>query len=244
MKGWFAVASISCSVKARLIFFRSIISCLESTFIAYSLSLFFSLTRYTLPTSPLPSILILEKLDGPTSTWRTLIELLEYVLRKAILPGTGGSVKPWESFPYDAVEGFIPLDIWPLEEPEDIVSSESAPCSIELEMGGGKGGIAWAGAKNPFLVAGEDLEPMENRPLALGAEATRRMNREAVAPIDLGLNGPFVRDRGEVGAGMGNDDCDVSGVCGLDLDRVSGRALSDLVCGRDRDEGSVDFEDG
>lgn len=37
-------------------------------FIAYSLSLFFSLTRYTLPTSPLPSILILEKLDGPTST--------------------------------------------------------------------------------------------------------------------------------------------------------------------------------
>ena len=86
---------------------------------------------------------------------------------------------------------------------------------------------------------------MENKPLALGAEATRRMNREAVALIDLGLNGPFVRDRGEIGVATENDDCDVSAVCRLNLGEVVfSRTLSDLVCCRDRDEVSVDFEDG
>lgn len=44
-------------------------------FIAYSLLDFFSCTRYTFPTSPLPISLILSKLPGPTSTLRTLIEL-------------------------------------------------------------------------------------------------------------------------------------------------------------------------
>lgn len=87
---------------------------------------------------------------------------------------------------------------------------------------------------------------MENRALALGAEATRRINREAVAPIDLGLNGPFVRDLGEVGGVItGNDDCEASAVCGLNLDKVGfGRILSDFVCCRDRDEVSVDIEGG
>lgn len=87
MNGWFAVARISCSVRARLIFFRSIISFFERTaflvqgvsvhrrpyngapFMAKSLLVFFSRTRYTFPTSPLPSILILWKLAGPTSTY-------------------------------------------------------------------------------------------------------------------------------------------------------------------------------
>lgn len=60
---------------------------------AYSLLLFFSRTRYTFPTSPFPMSLILSKLDGPTSTVRTLMLLLLYVRRNAtfsrILPGLG-----------------------------------------------------------------------------------------------------------------------------------------------------------
>lgn len=174
-------------------------------------------------------------------TWRTLIELLEYVLRKAVLPGTGGSGKPLLSFPYDAVAGCTARDIRPLEEPEEMVSSESAPCSIELEIGGGRGGLVPTGANKPFLVAGEDLE---NRALALGAEATRRMNREAVALIDLGLN-PFALDLEKVGVVKGNDDCEGLDDCGLNLDKVMfGRVLSDLVCCRDRDDDvSVDFWD-
>ena len=158
------------------------------------------------------------------------------------MPGAGGSVKPLVSFPYDAVAD---VNTRPLEEPEDMVSRESVPCSIELDMGGGRGGMASAGANNPFLVVAEDLEPMENRPLALGAEATRLMNREALALIDLGLNGPFGRDLGGVCAETGNDDCEGLVVCGLSLDKAAfGRILSDLVCCRDRDEVSVDFEDG
>lgn len=178
---------------------------------------------------------------------RTLIELLEYVLRKAILPGTGGSVKPLVSFPYDAVDGCVARDICPLEEPEDMVSSESVPCSIELEIGGRSGEIVSAGANNPFLVADEDFEPIENRPLALGAEATRRMNREAEAPIDLGLNGPFVRDLGKLGVVVvaGYDNCWVYPACGgLILDKfVIGRIFSDGDCCRDRKEVSVDLEE-
>ena len=51
-----------------------------------------------------------------------------------------------------------------------------------------------AGARKPFFVIeDDDLEPSENRPFALGAEATRRINLEAEALTDLGLRGPFVR---------------------------------------------------
>lgn len=81
MNGWFDPAKISCSASARLILFRLIISFFESTFIANSLSVFFSRTRYTLPTSPFPSSLTLWKLLGPTSALRFLIELDEYVRR-------------------------------------------------------------------------------------------------------------------------------------------------------------------
>lgn len=175
---------------------------------------------------------------------RTLIELLEYVLRKGVLPGTGGSVKPLVSFPYDAVDGCIARDICPLEEPEDMVSSESVPCSIELEIEGRSGEIGSAGANSPFLVAGEDFEPMENRPLALGAEATRRMNREAEAPIDLGLNGPFARDLGKVGVVVdaGYNNCGLFPAGGFIRDRfVIGRVFSDFVCCRDCKDVSVDL---
>jgi hypothetical protein len=49
-------------------------------FIAKSLSVFFSRTRYTRPTSPFPSILIFKKLDGPTSTCNSPL-----CLRKSML---------------------------------------------------------------------------------------------------------------------------------------------------------------
>ena len=67
----------TCSANARLILFRLIISFLLRTFIANNFSVFFSRTRYTLPTSPLPSNLILWKLLGPISTLLTRIELEE-----------------------------------------------------------------------------------------------------------------------------------------------------------------------
>jgi hypothetical protein len=74
------------------------------------------------------------------------------------------------------------------------------------------------------------------------------MNREAVAPIAFGLNGPFVRDLKEVGVAVvvaGNENCEVYPACGLILDKaVSGRVLSEFVCCRNRDEVSVDLEDG
>ena len=162
------------------------------------------------------------------------------------MPGTGGSGKPFVSFPYEAVDGFIARDICPLDEPEDMVSNESVPCSIELEISGRRGGIVSAGANSPFLVAGEDFEPRENRPLALGAEATRRMNREAVALIALGLKVPFIRDLGEVGAVVaGKDNCVVFPACGLILDKAAiDRVLSGFICCRDRGEVSVNLGGG
>ena len=77
-----------------------------------------------------------------------------------------------------------------------MVSSESFPCSNEDEIEG-IGGNDSTGAKTPFFVV--DLEPKLKKPLALGAEATRRRNREAEDPTDLGLRGLFVPDRDGVG---------------------------------------------
>lgn len=89
----------------------------------------------------------------------------------------------------------------PLDDPDETVSREdSCPWSDELETSGGRGGTVSAGARSPFLVVADEREPMEKSPFALGAEATRRMKREALAPTDLGLRGPFVRERWGVGA--------------------------------------------
>lgn len=52
-------AQRTCSAKALLILFRLIISFFDRTFIANSFSVFFSRTKYTLPTSPLPRSLTL-----------------------------------------------------------------------------------------------------------------------------------------------------------------------------------------
>lgn len=62
------------SASARLTLFRLIISFLLNTFIANNFLLCFSLTRYTLPTSPLPKSRIFWNDDGPTSRLRTRID--------------------------------------------------------------------------------------------------------------------------------------------------------------------------
>jgi len=131
-----------------------------------------------------------------------------------------------------AVIGGVSLDIRPLEDPEDTVSRESVPFSRELDTRAGRGGAASAGARNPFLVAGE-RDPSVKRPLAFGAEATRRMKREAEAPTDFGVRGPFVRDLDGV-TGAGNAGCEGLAVSGTTLvefalrDRFI-RCLSDLL---------------
>jgi hypothetical protein len=83
----------------------------------------------------------------------------------------------------------------------------------------GTGGIADSGAKNPFLVAAFacdecDREPSENRFLAFGAEATRRMKRLADAPTDLGESGPGRGDDDDVAGGRAKEAWDEPAVSG------------------------------
>jgi hypothetical protein len=92
-----------------------------------------------------------------------------------------------------------------LEDADDSVSNDPVPSSTEVETSGGSGGTAFAGASSPFFVVDPDREPRENSPLTLGAEATLRMNLEAVAPIALGLSGALVLER-EAGFGRLNED--------------------------------------
>ncbi len=82
----------------------------------------------------------------------------------------------------------------PLDDPDDVVSSESVPFSRELDTMLGTGGMESAGARSPFLVVEVDREFGEKRFLALGADATLRMKRVAVALMDLGDSGPGGRD--------------------------------------------------
>lgn len=90
-----------------------------------------------------------------------------------------------------------------------------------------------AGASRPFFVVvpGAAREPSENRPLAFGAEATRRMNRVAFAPIAFGDNGP---ERDAEGGVVGRKDIwDASAVSGVPRDLPSRCCLSDLDFTRD-----------
>lgn len=95
-----------------------------------------------------------------------------------------------------SLEEVAAAETTPREDTDDIVSKESVPFSIEL-LAIGKGGGS-EGANRPFLVVGVDGDGAEDRkrPLALGAEATRRMKRvmdfgesngrELVAVVDEG----------------------------------------------------------
>lgn len=75
-----------------------------------------------------------------------------------------------------------------------MVSRESVPFSIELDSILGSGGIGSAGASRPFFVVvlEDERVEIEKRPLAFGADATRRMKRDADAPIDFGESGPLL----------------------------------------------------
>lgn len=166
-----------------------------------------------------------------------MIELLEYVRRNGTLPGpssipllTRGVVRV---FPR-------PCCGWPREEPEEMVSSESVPCSRELDMTLGRGGTGSAGASIPFFVV-ETPREAENRPLALGADATRRIKRDADAPIALGDSGPE-RDVDCTG-GRANEAWDGPAVRGFDR-RVLGcrerGCFSGFVRALDLDEAATE----
>lgn len=88
------------------------------------------------------------------------------------------------------------------------------------------------GANKPFFVVAPavEREPRVKRPLALGADATRRMNLVALAPIAFGDNGPE-RDV-DGGAGCAKDICDAWAVNGtLDLPCL-GLSAFDFDCDR------------
>lgn len=92
------------------------------------------------------------------------------------------------------------------DEAEETVSIELAPSPdagmvIETPLPGAVAGIIAAGARRPFLVATVDCrEPRLKRPFALGADATRLIRRDAVAPTDRGGR---EREADEGGEGSG-----------------------------------------
>lgn len=129
-------------------------------FMAYNLLLFFSRTKYTFPTSPLPINLILSKLPGPTSTFRTLMEFELYVLRKANVFRRFGGCK----FPSPSCVGTPRL----FEEIGIVAPFESTKASVLLPELWAKGcfpSSAVAGRSPPASV-------FENKPCAFGALAT------------------------------------------------------------------------
>jgi hypothetical protein len=104
----------------------------------------------------------------------------------------------------------------------------------------GTAGMTSAGARRPFFVVvpWAEREPSEKRPFALGAEATRRMNRVAFAPSALGDSGPGREDGAETG-GM-NDSWDAFAVCGTRGLPVE-RDLSALIVPRNFPSSSPSF---
>src|SRR6266404_1965581 len=120
----------------------------------------------------------------------TLIELLEYVRRKATLSGReGGSISATlgKVGPPRVVRRARCED-----DAEETVSIELASSFDEVlsdgtPLVGAVAGTIATGAKSPFLVATDDCrEPRLKRAFALGAEATRLIRRDAVAPTDRG----------------------------------------------------------
>lgn len=91
----------------------------------------------------------------------------------------------------------------PRDDTEERVSSEFVPCS---EFDSGIGGTMSPGESSPFFVIALWFErpPSAKRPFAFGADATRRIKRDALAPIAFGESGPPKRD-GVVGVGGMNE---------------------------------------
>lgn len=147
---------------------------------AYSRLLFFSLTRYTLPTSPLPINLILSKLEGPTSTFLTLMELELYVRRKAsdVRAGAGSGDRPSGS---GTASAFTSVS--------DLVSTRPRVLAF-LFM------FTTSGSLPSSAVAGRSPLPLplEKRPWALGALATLlsfRASSSLVAAVGCSTGAPL-----------------------------------------------------
>lgn len=98
----------------------------------------------------------------------------------------------------------------PLDDADDTVSNESAPFSDAL-VPSSTDGTPSPGASKPFFVGtvDVDLELSENKFFAFGADATRRMKRDAFAPMAFGESGP---DRDGVGGGCANSSCEAAAV--------------------------------
>ena len=177
-----------------------------------------------------------------------MIEWLEYVLLNAIFPGPSVvcafMIRSFVLCPVLVLADLAERDGAPLDDAEDSVSSEFVPCSDS-----GIGGTASPGESRPFFVV-EPAPPERplsaKRPLAFGAEATRRMKRDAFAPIAFGESGP-PREDGVVGVGGINESWDEFAVCGALRpsifcclsDRFLGRAFSD-----EYEEGGSSSEEG
>jgi hypothetical protein len=91
------------------------------------------------------------------------------------------------------------------DDTDETVSIELAPSPVEGDVGipppGTAGGTIVAGAKSPFFVATADCRELRlKRPLAFGADATRLIRRDAVAPMERGVRG---RCPDEWGGGSG-----------------------------------------
>ena len=116
----------------------------------------------------------------------------------------------------------------PRDDADDNVSSEFAPCS---ECDSGIGGMVSPGDSKPFLVVAPlDRLPSVKSPFAFGADATRRMKRDALAPIALGESGPE-RD-GVVGVGGMKESCEELAVAVWGALRPSMRCLSERFLDR------------
>ena len=168
-----------------------------------------------------------------------MIEWLEYVLLNAIFPGPSDVcafvTRSFVLNPAFELADRNCRDGAPRDDAEESVSSEFVPCS---EWDSGIGGTASPGESSPFFVVAFECArpPSAKRPFALGADATRRMNRDAFAPIALGESGP--RLDGVVGVGGMNESCDELAVCDALRPRIF--CLSDRFLERIR---SVEYED-
>ena len=152
----------------------------------------------------------------------TLIEWLEYVRRNAILPGPSAAACAPARRSFALNEAFVLAERAclvgappPREDAEESVSSEFVPCSY---ADSGIGGTGSPGESRPFRVVDVPFErpPSAKRPFAFGADATRRMKRDAFAPIALGESGPPWRPvrEGVVGVGGMKESCDELAVWG------------------------------
>lgn len=114
----------------------------------------------------------------------------------------------------------------PLDDADETVSSEVFSCSSCVI-----GDMTSAAASSPFFVVVPDVdrEPRVKSPFAFGADATRRMKRDALAPSTRGDSGP---ERDADGGVVGTKDiCEGLAVCGI-LELFGGLCLSPFASSR------------